>query len=314
LISRSSLTTSLIIVLLLICGEVTWASNADQPRGLTEGARMSPLSATQQNELGLAHMQEGDLDLAIASFDEAIRMQPEFAIAYCNRGLAWKKKGQFDKAVLDYGKAIELNPMDPIPFNCRGIVWLKTRNYERAICDFNEAIRLNPALEFAHDNRGLAWYRKENIENALIDFNKAIELWPEDSVAYQHRGEIWVDKKEYEKAVADYDQAIKLDAKNLQALNLKAWFRATCPDEKYRNGQEAVDLAIKACELSQWKEFEFVDTLAAACAESNDFVSAEKHIASAMAIAPVEKKDWCNERLADYKNRKPYRESQNTKK
>ncbi|MGA2656464.1 MAG: hypothetical protein ABSH34_02990 [Verrucomicrobiota bacterium] len=38
-----------------------------------------------------------------------------------------------------------------------------------------------------------------------------------------------------------------------------------------RHGQEAVAAATKACELAHWKEWSWVDTLAAACAEAGDF-------------------------------------------
>ena len=41
-----------------------------------------------------------------------------------------------------------------------------------------------------------------------------------------------------------------------------------------RNGKEAVELAIKACELSNWKNWGIIDTLAAAYAEAGNFEQA----------------------------------------
>jgi tetratricopeptide (TPR) repeat protein len=58
------------------------------------------------------------------------------------------------------------------------------------------------------------------------------------------------------------------------AMNCAAWICATCPDDKVRNGKEAVEYATKACELTEWKDASWVDTLAAAYAELGDFKAA----------------------------------------
>jgi membrane associated rhomboid family serine protease len=51
------------------------------------------------------------------------------------------------------------------------------------------------------------------------------------------------------------------------AMNGLAWTLATDRNSALRNGPEAVKLAEKACERSNWKTAEYVDTLAAAYAE-----------------------------------------------
>lgn len=50
-----------------------------------------------------------------------------------------------------------------------------------------------------------------------------------------------------------------------------AWIRATCPGAQYRNGREATSAATRACELSHWKRRDYLQTLAAAYAESGSF-------------------------------------------
>lgn len=68
------------------------------------------------------------------------------------------------------------------------------------------------------------------------------------------------------------------------ALNWYANLRATIPDAKYRDGQEAVKVALSACAKSNWKDPDIVDTLAAAHAETGNFSEAEKFQRQAMDL------------------------------
>ena len=121
---------------------------------------------------------------------------------------------------------------------------------------------------------------------------------------------------EYDKAIADYDEAIRLDPKNPAPWNNKAWIAATCLKAKYRDGKRAVHDALRACELSSWKEWKTIDTLAAAYAEVGDFGNAIKW--EEKAIEMTEKHTNATERLtllpgersrlALFKAHKPYHE------
>ena len=125
--------------------------------------------------------------------------------------------------------------------------------------------------------RAIIWRdEKKELDIALGDYNEAIRLEPTSASVYHNRGIAWSDKKEHDKAIADYNEAIRLDPKDAPAYNNRAWLWATCPDAKYRDGKKAVQSATTACELSEWKGPNNLDTLAAANAEVGDFDSAVK--------------------------------------
>lgn len=56
----------------------------------------------------LSGLYKGDVDRAIADYDEAIRVSPKCGRAYNSRGLAYQQKGDHLKAEADFAKAREL--------------------------------------------------------------------------------------------------------------------------------------------------------------------------------------------------------------
>jgi hypothetical protein len=93
----------------------------------------------------------------------------------------------------------------------------------------------------------------------------------------------------YAASLRDLNDSIVLHPTRLEtyslALNRRAWLRAACPDPSIRNGRAAVDDAKKACSMRKWKDANFIDTLAAACAEAGDFDSAVRYEEQAMGTA-----------------------------
>ena len=121
---------------------------------------------------------------------------------------------------------------------------------------------------------------------------------------------LWQHKKEYDKAAADYEQAIKTSPRYATAYNNLAWLKATCPVDRLRNGEQAVKLAIAACELSEWKDPNICGTLAGAYAEAGDFDAAVKYETKAIEMNPTDAEyvTPAKERLILYGDHKPYRE------
>lgn len=120
-------------------------------------------------------------------------------------------------------------------------------------------------------------------------------------------GALWCVKSEFDVAIESFDQAIQADRKCAPAYKNRAWLRATCPDDRYRNGAKAVKDATRACELTSWADHAALDALAAALAERRKFAEAIRQQQSAIEIAPRRKKAAYTARLKLYGRKTAYR-------
>ena len=82
---------------------------------------------------------------------------------------------------------------------------------------------------------------------------------------------------------------------------------ATAPDAQVRDGKRAVEFATRACALAGWDQPVFLETLAAAYAESGEFQSAVEWQTKAMAVESDDLEGQ-QERLERYRNEKAYRQ------
>jgi WD40 repeat protein/serine/threonine protein kinase len=128
---------------------------------------------------------------------------------------------------------------------------------------------------------------------------------------YYDRGKTgWTKSGEYPVMIADCEAAVHIDPNHAQAFNDLAWLRATCPDADFRNGDKAVEAARKACELTHWRNYEYVGTLAAAYSEAGDFEAAIKWQKESIGLLPENRRgEWefnYRTRLELYESYQPY--------
>ena len=141
---------------------------------------------------------------------------------------------------------------------------------------------------------------------------QVITFEPKFPMAYYNRGFAYTRKGELDKAIADYKQVIRLDPKFVGAYNNIAWIFATNPDPQIRDGAQAVRLAERASDLTNYKSPATLDTLAAAYAQARQFYRAVKTAKKAVHLAQKARKSELAQdiqtRLELYKAKRPYRE------
>jgi tetratricopeptide (TPR) repeat protein len=252
------------------------------------------------------------LEDAANYFTERIRERPRDGQLYTRRAVAYSLTGKPELARKDFEEAVRLLPRSAPARHNLGLLELREKAYEKAIKAFDEAIRLDPKYADAFAARASARRKKGNLDGALQDCEQAIRLRPKDPSIFRDRAGVWMAKKEFDRAIQDYDEAIRLNPKDPTSHMAVAWFLATCPEAKYRDGKRAIEHARQACELSEWKRSICLDTLAAAYAEVGDFDEAMTWQKKALEDDQLEREARADyqKRLKSYEQKKPWRDEE----
>ncbi|HSH39078.1 MAG TPA: tetratricopeptide repeat protein [Chthoniobacterales bacterium] len=156
-------------------------------------------------------------------------------------------------------------------------------------------------------------YHAKKYAQAISLYSQALEMRPDpvnSAMLYNARGTAKMDAEDHSAAIADFDRALGLRPTETWTLNMAAWLRATSRDPAARDGKVAVQQATRACELTNWKDPDIVDTLAAAHAEAGDFERAVERQQQAIKIAPWPDRMRMHERLRLFQQRAPYRQKE----
>src|SRR5690606_517865 len=128
------------------------------------------------------------------------------------------------------------------------------------------------------------------------------------------RGDQYLSIGRHAEAIADFELALAQAPEDSGVLNNFAWTLATSPTDELRNGKRAVELATKACELTEYKMPHILSTLAASYAEAGDFDKATEWAQKAIDLDKTENEGLHQEdlkkELASYQAKKPFRELQ----
>jgi Zn-dependent protease len=198
----------------------------------------------------------------------------------------------------------------------RALAYLQDRDTGQAIRECDQAIemlRSQPQLlGLAYQRRGTAYMMANDLEQAVADYSEARRLLPTSAEVLSNRAQAFSRLGKYGQGRADLEEALHLNPNSAGAMNNLAWLMATCPQQEFRDGKNAVTLATRACELSNWQTATFMGTLGAAYAEIGRMSDAIAMQNKALESAKYRKDhgELSAHRLRLYQAGQPYRAEQ----
>lgn len=290
--------------------------------------RLQPNVAKFYNRRGMTRRWLGEIEEQISDYSEAIRLDPTDLSYLHNRAYTSRKIGDIEHFLEDYGEIIrraEANTSGDnswYSFALKGIAFARASWPDDRFRNGKQAVEYaTKACELSAKSRGQAECSDEDYLVTLAaayaeagDFTSALK-WGKKALKSAHE-----DAPEFlrDEQVSSADAQLKLyqakkPFRDARAYNDIAWLKATCSLDRYRDGKKALELATQACELTQWKNWRFLDTLSAAFAETGDFVKAVQWQQKAIEMAPQENKEELEslrERLKLYQANQPCRKLQ----
>ena len=255
------------------------------------------------------HLMQNDIDAGKQDLDEAIKLNPKSVGALMLRANVALAEDRLEDANKDLDAIQQINPGSPQLYLLRAGVLEQQEDYYRAAKLLEAILQFLPADNEIRLRTALDYSMAEEFESALKHANIVVERDKEGWQGLYSRADIYLSMGEHAKAVSDYESAFKHNQTEDNLLNNWAWTLATSDQDEVRDGDKALELALKACEVSEYKKPHILSTLAAAYAESGDFENAKKWAKKAVEIGREDIQEHLEKELQSYKNKMPWREN-----
>lgn len=281
-------------------------------------------------------------DEALALLEQARKLAPDSVEPLVERARVFEFREDHAAALADLNEAQRLDPANPVVLLLRADIYRQMEEYDKAMADVDRALRLRPGLEMALRFRAALLADQGKYAEAIAQLEalvakspddtesrmqlayfytldrkqqKSIEIFtdilrkdPKNVAALRGRADTYLGIGKHAEAIADYEQAVKLRPDDPGILNNFAWVLATSPRDELRNGRRALEMAERACKLTEYRQAHILSTLAAAYAEIGDFDNARKWSEKAVELGSEDQKAALRKELESYLARKPFRE------
>jgi tetratricopeptide (TPR) repeat protein len=254
------------------------------------------------------YVQKGDKAKAMEDADEAFRLRPYNPQVTFYKILLLTSQKKTDEALQLLDELQKRNP-DNLEIACqKAALLMDAGKIDKALDLLEELQKHYPDNLLVLLQRGTILVQKKRSAEAVRLYSGYLKNHPDNPVILRARGDAYLNVGRHAEAVADYQKAYARNPEDYSLLNNFAWVLATSPDAKVRNGGQAVELAKKACKLTNYKLAYILSTLAAAYAETGDFKNARKWIDKAVELGDTEHDKELKEEQEKYRADKPVRE------
>jgi len=305
------------LALLVGLGTLTWFQSrmyADVATLYRTTIDRNPTCWMAHNNLGLALAGRGQVDEAIAHYQQALTIKPDLATAYYNFAFVLAHLGRLDEAIAHYRKGLDFKPEDAEAHYQLGRALQMQGKIAEALAQFQQAVKIKPDYAEARNNLGASLQAQRRFDEAMVQYRQALEIKPDYAKVYYNLGTVLAGRGQFDQALAQFQRASELQPDDADTQNNLAWLLATCPAASLRSGAAAIEHAQRANQLCGGRRANVLNTLAAAYAEAGRFPEALAAARKALDVATQQKDQAIagvsRAQIALYQAGKPFRQTQ----
>jgi Flp pilus assembly protein TadD len=240
-------------------------------------------------------------------YEEQLDYEPEL---YYELGGSLYEYGRTEESIEAHSKAIELkSDYFKALHNLGSILTLQGR-FKESIKYYRDALKVKDDDISTHNNLAVALQKQGELEEAIKHYECSLQLKSDQPKVLRILAYLYFLQGQTAHAVDKWTQFLKFEPDAAEVIDHLAWVKATYQDSHFYNPDEAVRLAMRACELTEYKQAVFMDTLAVAYAAAGDFAAAIRtgEEAAKLAAGDEELVGEIRSRIQLYKAGRCYRE------
>uniref|UniRef100_I1NUM3 protein O-GlcNAc transferase n=1 Tax=Oryza glaberrima TaxID=4538 RepID=I1NUM3_ORYGL len=194
-------------------------------------ARAKPENAVAyvfSGNLGNAYHEQGQLDLAILSYRQAIHCNSSYVEAYNNLGNALKDAGRNEEAISCYQTCLALQPSHPQALTNLGNVYMERNMMDIAASLYMATLTVTTGLSAPYNNLAMIYKQQGNCNHAITCFNEVLRIDPMAADCLVNRGNTFKEAGRITEAIQDYFHAVTIRPTMAEAhANLAAAYKDT---------------------------------------------------------------------------------------
>jgi tetratricopeptide (TPR) repeat protein len=253
----------------------------------------------------------GRTEEALAAYRRALELDPQLAKAHYNLGLTQLSLGQGEEAKGSFREAIALQPDYPEAHTNLGVVLASQGAVDEALEHYRTAVELRPDDGGTRFNLGQGLLLAGQVEEGLTELRRGVELAPGNPSGHLLLGRALLSLGRLGPAAESLQNALRLRPQGVEAMIPLAWILATAADDSVRDGETAVRLAESATHLTQYRNLDALNALAAAYAETGQFDRASQIVGEVIrrleASGQKQEADLFRPFLERYRQQQPVR-------
>jgi tetratricopeptide (TPR) repeat protein len=230
-------------------------------------------------------------------FKHALEVTKDNYAAYYELARVFYRQGDIEKALQYYNETLRIKPDTTEVYENIAAVLVNENRLDEAAENYKKALEINPKLINTRRKLAYIFVRQNRLDEAIPQFYRILEGRRTEAKAYDDLGNALLKTGRIGEAAFYLRKSLLLDPQYTSSLTAMAQILATHPDPNFCDPNEAVGLASRAAELTDYQNPVILETLSTAYEAEGNIKKAKEIAQAALVLAEKLKAEKLAEHL-----------------